>query len=133
MRVVGCFLEYKGKFVLLHRHANKPDGNMWGLPSGKVEAGESDNAAMLRELEEETGYRADETELEYIGEYEFTTPSQGTFVYITYRVVLKDPHDVALEESAHTDHVWVSAQEADSKADLIYGLRDLFRLVGLVS
>lgn len=55
LRVVGCFLEYEGKFVLLHRHAHKPNGGTWGLPAGKVEPGESDTAAVLRELWEETG------------------------------------------------------------------------------
>lgn len=133
MRVVGCFLEYEGRFVLLHRHTKKPDGGMWGLPSGKVDPGESDDMAILRELEEETGYKATISELQHLGEYEFTTPSQGTFKYVTYKIVLKDSHDVMLEEGAHTDHVWVSPQEADSKDNLIYGLRELFRLVGLVS
>ena len=58
MRVVGCFLEYDGKFVLLLRHVHKADGGTWGLPAGKVEPGESDETAMLRELYEETGYKA---------------------------------------------------------------------------
>ena len=39
MKVVGCFLEYDGRFVIVHRHAHKVDGDTWGLPGGKVELG----------------------------------------------------------------------------------------------
>jgi len=50
MRVVGCFLEYNDKFVIVLRHAHKPDGNTWGLPSGKIEQDENDTEAVLREI-----------------------------------------------------------------------------------
>jgi 8-oxo-dGTP pyrophosphatase MutT (NUDIX family) len=36
MEVVGCFLENDGEFLILQRHDNKPQGNTWGLPSGKL-------------------------------------------------------------------------------------------------
>jgi ADP-ribose pyrophosphatase YjhB (NUDIX family) len=38
LRVVGCFLWYQDKFLIVLRHPNKPDANMWGLPAGKVDA-----------------------------------------------------------------------------------------------
>jgi 8-oxo-dGTP pyrophosphatase MutT (NUDIX family) len=50
MRVVGCFLEFDTKFVILSRHSHKPDGNIWGLPSGKVEDDESDQEAICGSL-----------------------------------------------------------------------------------
>lgn len=132
MRVVGCFLEYDGKFVLVHRLPHKPDGNTWGLPSGKVEANESDLNALHRELYEETGYQAKDSEVELLGEYDFTSPRGDTFTYITYRVKLNNFHEITVEEAAHSEYKWVSAEEADAMNDLIYGLHDLFRLVGLV-
>jgi ADP-ribose pyrophosphatase YjhB (NUDIX family) len=69
LRVVGCFLEYDGKFVVLLRRPEKPDGDTWGLPAGKVEEGESDKSAVLRELHEETGYDANLKELQYTRRY----------------------------------------------------------------
>lgn len=132
MRVVGCFLEYDNKFVLVHRHAHKPDGNTWGLPSGKVDVGETDLQALQRELYEETGYKADEGQVELLGTFDFVSPRGDTITYVTYRVRLSDQHEVVLEESAHSEFIWVTIDEADARDDLIYGLHDLFRLVDYI-
>lgn len=45
--------------VLLVRRANPPDQGLWGLPGGRMELGETHLEAALRELEEETGLKAD--------------------------------------------------------------------------
>jgi acetyl-CoA carboxylase carboxyl transferase subunit beta len=71
MRVVGCFLEFENKFVVLLRHSHKPEGNTWALPGGKVEPGETDEQAVIRELYEETAYKAQTDELQKLGEYRF--------------------------------------------------------------
>lgn len=132
MRVVGCFLQHNDKFVLVHRLPHKIDGDTWGLASGKVEAGESDLQALCRELYEETGYRAHDDEVELLGEYDFTSPRGNTYTYITYRIRLKDFHEVRLEEAAHSEYKWVTIEEAGEKDNLIDGLHNLFRLVGFV-
>lgn len=45
----------RGEQVLLVRRANPPDAGRWGFPGGKIEWGETVEAAAERELEEETG------------------------------------------------------------------------------
>jgi 8-oxo-dGTP pyrophosphatase MutT (NUDIX family) len=132
MRVVGCFLEYDGRFLLLHRQHYKPDGNTWGLPGGKVDGDETDLVAIRRELYEETGYREKDGQAELLGAYDFTSPRGDTFVYVAYRVRISDFHDVILEKAAHLEYKWVTIDEADGMSDLIFGLHDLFRLVGFV-
>jgi 8-oxo-dGTP pyrophosphatase MutT (NUDIX family) len=132
MRAVGCFLEYDGKFVILLRHSHKPDGATWGLAGGKVEHKEADQDAMLRELEEETGYRAVASELEYLGDNEFVSSNGKPYVFVTYRVKLKDPHQVKLEESAHAAYKWVTASECYDMPNLIPGFHVLLRKIGYI-
>lgn len=132
MRVVGCFLEYDGKFVLVHRLPHKADGDTWGLPSGKVEDGESDIEAIQRELFEETGYQASPEEFETLSTDDFISPRGDIVTYVTHRVKLDKPHDVIIEEAAHSGYRWVTIDKADSMDDLIHGLHDLFRIVGFV-
>lgn len=133
MRVVGCFLEYDGKFILLHRLPHKADGNTWGLPGGKVEDGESDIEAIQRELFEETGYQASVEEIEVLSTDDFISPRGDTVTYISHRVKLNNPHSITLEESAHSAYRWVTIEEADSMDNLIHGLHDLFRIVRLLA
>lgn len=40
VEVAGCFLEWKDKFLYLKRNSDKPQGDTWGIPAGKVEKGE---------------------------------------------------------------------------------------------
>ena len=129
MRVVGCFLKHNDKFVILLRHAHKPNGNTWGLPSGKVEAGESDRDAMLRELREETGYVANDSELEHIGTFVFNREDNTTYTFVTYKLQLNDLHGIELEESAHAKYQWVTAKECYAKPDLIPDFHELLDIV----
>jgi len=133
MRVVGCFLEHDNTFALLKRHAYKPDGSTWGLPAGKVEPKESDESAIIRELYEETGYRSDASELDFLGVYTFVMPSGITNDFVTYRVRLREPHELILENAAHSEYIWISAEEAYQMSDLIFGLHELLTMVGLVT
>lgn len=56
-RIAVCFLlDARGRVLLQHRDAQAPrSANLWGMVGGHVEEGEGFDAAMLRELEEETG------------------------------------------------------------------------------
>ena len=53
--------------LLLVRRGGHPCLGMWALPGGFVNPDENTEAAVLRELEEETGYRAEHIEL--MGEF----------------------------------------------------------------
>jgi 8-oxo-dGTP pyrophosphatase MutT (NUDIX family) len=132
MRVVGCFLEHNNRFVLLRRHSHKPDGDSWGLPAGKVDLGESDEAALIRELYEETGYQADSSQLELLDEHQFHMPSGTVNDFVAYRIIIDTPHEVVLEDSSHSAYRWTTAKEAYQMDDLIFGLHEVFRRIGVV-
>lgn len=130
MKIVGCFLEYNDRFVILLRHSHKPNGNTWGLPAGKVEQNESNSSALLRELREETGYNADASQLEHLGEYEFGQDSK--YIFAAYRIILTRPYELAIEESAHAEYRWVTADECNSLPNLIPDFHELLRFVGFI-
>lgn len=52
---MGAVVPGDGPRLLLVRRANEPGRGLWSLPGGRVEAGESDEAAVVREVREETG------------------------------------------------------------------------------
>jgi len=53
IRACGGLILRDGRVVVVHR----PKYDDWSFPKGKANAGESDEACALREIEEETGLR----------------------------------------------------------------------------
>jgi 8-oxo-dGTP diphosphatase len=51
------------RILLQRRRLNGEHGGLWEFPGGKVEAGESPQMAVLREIEEELGIRLDAGDL----------------------------------------------------------------------
>jgi len=52
---VGAFIRDAAGRLLLVQRRREPEAGHWGLPGGKVDFGETVEAAVLRELEEELG------------------------------------------------------------------------------
>lgn len=55
IRVVGAIVERDGAVFAARRNADRSAGGLWEFPGGKVERGESPEAALRRELREELG------------------------------------------------------------------------------
>lgn len=51
----GILIDAEGRFLLASRPAGKAYAGYWEFPGGKLEAGESGHAALVRELHEEMG------------------------------------------------------------------------------
>ncbi|WP_283771435.1 MULTISPECIES: NUDIX hydrolase [unclassified Chelatococcus] len=51
-------LVIRNQHILMIRRLKTPDAGLWSFPAGKVELGETIEAAAIRELFEETGVRA---------------------------------------------------------------------------
>jgi 8-oxo-dGTP diphosphatase len=56
---VGVLIDLRGRFLLTSRPAGKVYAGYWEFPGGKLEAGESVQAALRRELHEELGITID--------------------------------------------------------------------------
>lgn len=113
MEVVSCFLEHNGKFLMLHRQDNKMEGNKWGVPAGKMEAGEKKEIAIIREVQEETGVLLNESQLHYWGKVYVRYPELD-FIYHMFSVKLQEQPQIIIEEKATKDFAWVSSQESSA-------------------
>ena len=65
--VAAALVDAERRVLLQKRSAHRHMGGLWEFPGGKVEPGETPEAALLRELEEELGIRADAADLSPAG------------------------------------------------------------------
>ncbi len=103
---------------LLLRHRN---GGHWGFPKGRIEVGEEEEKAALREAREETGI--DEIELvlgfRRISAYRFIRNGVPVFKEVIYFLGRVGPGDVALSDE-HLEWQWLAypyARETLTYAD----------------
>jgi 8-oxo-dGTP diphosphatase len=78
--VVAGVLERDGKILICRRRADQPHPLKWEFPGGKIEAGESPESALVRELREELGIEAT-IGLEVM-RYEFAYPGKQPILLI---------------------------------------------------
>jgi 8-oxo-dGTP diphosphatase len=52
---VGAIITDSGGRLLLIRRGHEPGRGLWSVPGGRIDPGESDEAAVIREVREETG------------------------------------------------------------------------------
>lgn len=75
---VGAIVHDERRRLLLVLRGNEPGRGRWSVPGGRVEAGESDESAVLREVAEETGLRAEV--VHPVGSVRRAAPGGGTYV-----------------------------------------------------
>lgn len=96
--------------LLLERQFRFPSGEvLWELPAGKLERGEDPMAAAFRELEEETGYAAQEMELLTTMR---PTPAYCTEVIHLYRARGLRPTRQNLDPDEYLSVEWVPLDQA---------------------
>lgn len=128
-RSAGCLIEYDGKFLILRRKSDRPEGGTWGPPGGKIEGGETDIEAVLREIKEETGLDADLEKLEPLGKWNRSLPN-GLLRYSAFRVRLNSSFGVKIKEDEHAEYKWVTPDECHAMKNLIHGFHELLESIG---
>lgn len=62
--VAAALIDGDGRVLVQKRPAGKPMAGLWEFPGGKVEAGETPEVALVRELAEELGVAVDSVDAE---------------------------------------------------------------------
>ena len=109
--VVAGIIEHDGKIVLACRPDTGDQAGYWEFPGGKVEANESQSAALVRELQEELGITARPQAWVATQHWEVS----GRIIALhAWHVPHFTGTPVAL---CHTALVWCSLSEAQDYAD----------------
>lgn len=109
--VASCFIEHNGAILLLLRQDRKPEGNTWGVPAGKVDAGEEPMQTMIREIREETGLNFSERQLEYFGKVYVKYPEMD-FIYHMFGARLAIKPEIAINFNEHKNFQWIAPADA---------------------
>lgn len=127
--VVGGIVEDGGKVLLLRRPEDDFMGGIFELPSGKVEAGETLDGALIREIKEETNL--DVTDIrEYIGSFDYTSASGKKSRQFTFAVSVAQHEPVELHE--HDAYLWGSLEDELSVTDAVQEVFRKYRQLGAV-
>ncbi|HDI3033903.1 TPA: 8-oxo-dGTP diphosphatase MutT [Cronobacter turicensis] len=79
---VGIVRNAKGEIFITQRAADAHMANKWEFPGGKIEAGETPEAALRRELQEETGITVTSAALFETLDYEFPDRHVSLWFYL---------------------------------------------------
>lgn len=107
----GCIIQVSGEILLLLRQEGKPQANTWGLPSGKLNPGETPLSAIIREILEETGYFATPSEPKLATTVYVKYP-EIDFIYHLFHLSLQKKFPVTIDTDEHTEFAWVTPERA---------------------
>ncbi len=127
--VVGAIVRAGDKVLLLKRPADDFMGGIYELPSGKVEGDEKLDAALIREVDEETGLTVTDI-VEYLGSFDYTSGSGKKSRQFNFAVSVAKSEPVRLTE--HDSYLWVSLDEqfpvTDSVKEIVQAYRELHQV-----
>ena len=109
--VVGNFIQCDGYIILLHRQDHKPEGGTWGIPSGKIDPGETMSITAHRETKEETGLIIPEENFKFFKTVYVRYPTYD-FVYHMFSLELNEKFAIMISEKEHKESQWIKPQEA---------------------
>ena len=125
IRCVGGVVHDAAGRLLLIRRGRPPGRGLWSLPGGRVEPGETDQEAVVRELLEETGLHVLPGKL--VGTVHRPAPS-GTFEIHDYAATVVSGSPRAGDDA--TEAAWVDAAKfhtMERTGELVPQLADTLR------
>lgn len=104
--VVAAIIEKNGKILLAQRPDHADQAGMWEFAGGKVEAGETQPEALIRELREELGIEAQPTQ--YVASHKREVSGRLIHLHAWHVPVFSGE----LTAHYHSNLVWCTPQEA---------------------
>jgi 8-oxo-dGTP diphosphatase len=111
IRVVAAVIEQQGRFLITQRRASGVLAGLWEFPSGKVETGETDEAALRRELRERVGVDVEVGSTTAHRTHRYDGYIVDLFLYRASIAASQEPRAVRVD-----DVRWVAAQELENYA-----------------
>jgi ADP-ribose pyrophosphatase YjhB (NUDIX family) len=122
---VGAIITDRAGRLLLIKRGHEPEAGRWSLPGGRIEPGESDQQALVREVREETGLTVTPGRL--IGTVDRPQPGGRVLVIRDYAAEVTGGDLTAGDDAA--DARWVSLPGFDG-LPLTTGLEDALSMWG---
>ena len=122
-KVVAAVIIKDGKVLILQRGETAPwMPRKWNLPGGMVDAGETNEEAVVREIKEETNIVISEKDIESMGYFDGGSYMLETFKGYTNSNKLPDgifdasllPISEELGFSESMDYAWITKEEIDN-------------------
>lgn len=107
------------RMLLIQRASHDSMPNMWEIPGGAVDPGETVLEGVVREVREESGLRvtrvnglvAEVGTIGFDGGYLFHTTRRMKIIKYTFIVEVEDTSEVILDPNEHQDYVWATEEE----------------------
>lgn len=98
----------EGKMLIAQRNLKKSQGGLWEFPGGKIEAGETKEDALIREIKEEMCI---DIEVErYLDEKEFIYPEKAiNLIALECKII-----NGKIQLMEHEDVKWISKEELEN-------------------
>ena len=126
---VGAVIKDDSGRLLLIKRGHEPGKGLWSIPGGRIEAGETDAAALVREVREETGLLVTPGRL--IGSVRRPADGGGDRVFDIRDYLASVAGGTLIPGDDADDAVWAGPAELDA-LPLTAGLLDALRSWGAV-
>ncbi|MGW5438738.1 NUDIX hydrolase [Nocardia asteroides] len=122
--VVGAVVVRNERVLILRRRRSDSLSGRWELPSGVVEPGESLDAALTREVAQETGLRVTEI-TDYLGDFDYLSGRGARTRQFTFAVEVAEVGPVSL--TGHDMHLWPRLTEEPPVSDEVREMLGRYR------
>jgi 8-oxo-dGTP diphosphatase len=108
IRVVAALVERDGRYLITQRRDNAVLPLLWDFPGGRVEEGESDEAALAREVAERLGAAVEVGQLISFVNHPYEKYAVDLYLY-ECKLLTEQLHCHAVK-----DYAWVTSKEMES-------------------